>query len=216
MKIKKIGWTTFSITTNNISVLTDPLLLKESKKIFPKTESDVVIITKYGNSSSKSILKDNELDSKIIPDRRDKVMEIYSPGEYEIGGIMIRRGLSEDFYIVDEKNVRLVYMGAVGKDFDPQKVKNLGDVDILIIPIGDGDSFMDYETLEKVISNIDPAVLIPCGYKEDSNGKVDVKSKEEFLKHFGYSNVREETTYTVSKKKVDEENQQSIEVIFLK
>lgn len=216
MKIKKIGWTTFSITTNNISVLTDPLVLKESKQSFPKTPSDVVILTKYGNTPSESILKDTGLDAKVVPDKRDQIMEIYTPGEYEVGGIMIRRGLNEDFYVIDEKNTRVVYMGEVGKDFDPQKVKNLGDVDILILPIGDGDSFMDYETIEKVISNIDPAVLIPCAYKEDSDGKSEVKSKEDFLKHFGYGNVREETTYTVAKRKVDEENQQSVEVIFLK
>ncbi len=216
MKIKKIGWTTFSITTNNISVLTDPLVLKESKQSFPKTPSDVVILTKYGNTPSESILKDTGLDAKVVPDKRDQIMEIYTPGEYEVGGIMIRRGLNEDFYVIDEKNTRVVYMGEVGKDFDPQKVKNLGDVDILILPIGDGDSFMDYETIEKVISNIDPAVLIPCAYKEDSDGKSEVKSKEDFLKHFGYSNVREETTYTVAKRKIDEENQQSVEVIFLK
>ena len=216
MKIKKIGWTTFSITTNNLSVLTDPLILEELKQSFPKTQSDVIIITKYKNTPNENILTKEKLDTKIIPDKRDKIMEIYTPGEYEVGGIMIRRGLNEDFYVIDEKNTRVVYMGAVGKDFDIQKVKNLGDVDILILPIGDGDSSMDYETIEKVISNIDPAVLIPCAYKEDSDGKLEVKSKEDFLKHFGYGNVREETAYTVAKKKVDEENQQSVEVIFLK
>ena len=103
MKIKKIGWTTFSITTNNLSVLTDPLVLKELKQSFPKTQSDVIIITKYKNTPNENILTKEKLDTKIIPDKRNKIMEIYTPGEYEVGGIMIRRGLNEDFYVIDEK-----------------------------------------------------------------------------------------------------------------
>ena len=47
MKIKKIGWTTFLLSTDSISVVTDPLMLKESEVAFPKTESDVSLFTKY-------------------------------------------------------------------------------------------------------------------------------------------------------------------------
>lgn len=216
MKIRKIGWTTFLLSTDNISVMTDPLAVKESGNNLTKTGSDILLFTNYSKEIKESIVSDNGLESKITSDKREKIIEIYTPGEYEIGGLMIRRGLEDNFYIIDEKNVRVVYMGGTEKEFDPQNAKSLGDVDVLIIPIGDGDSFMSYDTLEKVISNIDPAILIPCGYKEDSKKELGVKSKEEFLKHFGYANVREENYYNVAKKKVDEENQSSVEVIFLK
>lgn len=216
MKIKKIGWTTFLLSTDSISVVTDPLMLKESGVAFPKTESDVSLFTKYDEELKDSILLDKGLDKKIVPNKRDTVMEIYTPGEYEVGGLMIRRGLKDNFYMVDEKTIRVVYMGGTENDFNPESVKNLGDVDVLILPVGDGLSFMNYEKIEKVVSNIDPAVLIPCAFKEDGNGKFDLKSKDEFLKHFGYANVREENYYTVTKKKVDEEEQRSVEIIFLK
>lgn len=49
MKIKKVGWTTFLLTTDNISVLTDPGILKESEASFPKTAADVVLFTDYQN-----------------------------------------------------------------------------------------------------------------------------------------------------------------------
>ncbi len=216
MKIRKVGWTTFLLNTDSISVLTDPLDIKESGNSLTKTESDILLFTNYSKQIKKDIVKDNDLESKIVPDKREKMMEIYNPGEYEVGGLMIRRGLNDNFYIIDEKEIRVVYMGGTEKEFDPQNAKSLGDVDVLIIPIGDGESFMSYDTLEKVISNIDPAILIPCGYREDSKNQLDLKSKEEFLKHFGYANVREENYYNVAKKKVDEENQSSVEVIFLK
>lgn len=214
MKIRKIGWTTFLLSTDNISVITDPLV--DKRVLNGKIQTDVMLLTKYGEDVKKNVIIDNNLQDKIVPDKRETVMEIYSAGEYEVGGIMIRRGLEDDFYIIDEKNIRVVYMGGIGKDFDPQRAKNLGDVDVLIVPIGNGDLFMNYEVLEKVISNMDPAILIPCGYAEDSKSGVNVKSKKDFLEYFGYANVREENYYNVAKKKVDEENQSSVEVIFLK
>ncbi|HOV34530.1 MAG TPA: MBL fold metallo-hydrolase [Candidatus Dojkabacteria bacterium] len=214
MKIRKMGWTTFVLSTDNISVATDPIY--DGKSINGKVEADVILLTNYEKDVKKGIIIDNGLQNKIVPDKRKSVMEIYSPGEYEVGGIMIRRGLEDNFYIVDERNIRVVYMGGTGKDFDPQKAKNLGDVDVLIVPIGNGDLFMDYEVLEKVISNMDPAILIPCGYAEDSKNGEKVKSSKDFLEYFGFANVREENYYNVAKKKVDEENQSSVEVIFLK
>jgi len=214
MKIRKMGWTTFVLSTDNISVATDPIY--DGKSINGKVEADVILLTNYEKDVKKGIIIDNGLQNKIVPDKRKSVMEIYSPGEYEVGGIMIRRGFEDNFYIVDERNIRVVYMGGTGKDFDPQKAKNLGDVDVLIVPIGNGDLFMDYEVLEKVISNMDPAILIPCGYAEDSKNGEKVKSSKDFLEYFGFANVREENYYNVAKKKVDEENQSSVEVIFLK
>jgi hypothetical protein len=58
-------------------------------------------------------------------------------------------------------------------------------------------------------------VLLPCAYAEDGPKGNTLKSKDEFIKHFGFANVREEGYLNVTKKKVDEEEQQSVEVIFL-
>jgi len=216
MKIKKVGWTTFLLTTDNISVVTDPDILKESGASFPKTAADVVLFSNYPSSpDTTSILKKLNLEDKIGPDKREKIMEIYTPGEYEVGGVMVRRGTNDDFYIIDDKNLRTVYMGATGKDFDPDRAKNLGDVDALILPVGDGDMFMEYDTIEKVISNIDPAILIPCAYKGESKKNDGLKSREEFIQYFGYANAKDEGYINLAKRKV-EEDQKSMEIVFLK
>jgi len=214
MKIKRRGWTSFLIISDNISVLTDPLMLSESDASFHKTKADICLFTDYTKKIKKSILQDNKLQKKVVPDNREEIMEINTPGEYEVGGLMIRRDIEDDFFIVDEKTIRLVYMGGTANDFDPKKVKDLGDVDVLIIPVGDGVNFMDFDKIENVISHTDPAILIPCAYKEGGTGNDDLKSKEEFIKHFGFANVREESYLTVSKRKV-EKDQKSVEVVFL-
>lgn len=216
MKIKKIGWTTFLITSNELSIITDPLLLKESGASFPKTEADVVLFTEYDTPmNGESILKKHSLDGKVVPGKRGEIIEIHTPGEYEVGGVMIRRGLDEDFYIIDEKNLRTLYMGIVRKDFDPDSVKNLGDVDALIVPVGNGEEYLDYDKLDKIISNVDPAVLIPCAYKGEKKDGTGLKSREEFIKHFGYTNVSDEGFVNLARRRVEEEGK-SVEVVFLK
>ncbi len=216
MKIKKIGWTTFLLTTDSISVITDPGLLKDSGASFPKTSADVALFTHVQNSPDKiKVLETLGLTDKVEPDKRKEVFEIYTPGEYEVGGIMVRRDMGEDYYIIDEKNLRVVYMGATGKDFDVEKVKNLDDVDALILPIGDSEMFMGYDTIEKVILNIDPAILIPCAYKGESKMDQNLKSRDEFIQHFGFVNVKDEGYINLAKRKV-EEDQKSVEIVFLK
>lgn len=215
MKIKKIGWTSFLITTPTMSAITDPLMLSQLGTSFPKTAADISLFSQYNKEIKESILKDNKLEGKVVPDHRDKVMEIYTPGEFEIGGLMIRRDIDSDYFIIDENTLRVVYMGGTDNKFNIETLKNTGDVDVLILPVGDGVSFMNFDTMEKVISEVDPAILLPCAFCEDGAKGNTCKSKEEFIKHFGFANVREETTLNVVKKKVDEEEQNSVEVIFL-
>jgi len=215
MKIKRIGWNSFLISSSNISLITDPLDLLKSGVTFPKTKADIALFSNSDENTRESIIKAEKLESKVVPDTRDTTMEIFTPGEYEVGGLMIRRGVGENFYMIDEKNIRVLYLGGTNNSFDPDSVKDVGDVDVLILPVGDGVNFMDFDKLEKVISNIDPSIILPCAYKEEDSKFDGVKSKDEFIKYFGFANVTEDTTLNVAKKKVEEE-QQSVEVIFLK
>ena len=215
MKIKRIGWNSFLISSSNISLITDPLDLLQSGVSFPKTKADIVLLSHSDDNTAESLIKTKKLDSKVIPDTRETIMEIFTPGEYEVGGLMIRRSVGENFYMIDEKNIRVLYLGGTDNSFNPDSVKDVGDVDVLILPVGDGVKFMDFEKLEKVISNIDPTIILPCAYKEEGSKFVGVKSLDEFIKYFGFASVSEDTTLNVAKKKVEEE-QQSVEVIFLK
>lgn len=215
MKIKKVGWTSFLISSPNVSAITDPLALSDIGVSFPKTSADIAIFTEYNKTIKVNILKDNKIDGKVVPDHRENIIEISTPGEFEIGGLMIRRDIDKDFFIIDEGTLRVVYLGGTGSKFDPSNVKDVGDVDVLILPVGDGVNFMNFDTMEKVISDVDPAVILPCAFNEDGPKGNTFKTKEEFINHFGFANVREEGYLNVTKKKVDEEEQKSVEVIFL-
>ena len=127
---------------------------------------------------------------------------------------MVRRDVEAPFYLIDETILRVVYMGLLDNSFDTSSTKDLGDVDVLILPIGNGSLFIDYDKIEKVINNVDPTILLPCAYKQDGLkvGK-DIKSREDFIKYFGFTNVRDESYINVSPS--PEQEQKNMEVIFL-
>ena len=214
MKIKSLGWSSFCLSNDNMSILTDPVALKESGIGLPKCKADVVLFSQRDLYGKEDILREYEIEKKIEPDHRDNIFEISSPGEYEIGGMMIRRGIDLPFYTIDEGNLRVVYMGVIDNSLDVSKTKDLGDVDVLILPIGNGDLFIDYEKIEKILNYIDPTVLLPCAYKTDGLkvGK-DIKSRDDFIKYFGFTNVKEQSSLNVTS--TVEQESKIMEVIFL-
>lgn len=215
MKIKNLGWSSFLLSTGNISILTDPQALGDSGLSFNKSKADVVLFTGKDLRGKEDILNERNLLKKVEPDHRESIIEISSPGEYEIGGMMIRRAVDCPFYTIDEAVLRVVYMGLIDNSLDVSQTKDLGDVDVLILPIGNGDLFIDYEKIEKILNYIDPTILLPCAYKQEGLkiGK-ELKSKEEFIKYFGFTNVKEDTYLNVTPS--PEQENKNIEVIFLK
>lgn len=214
MKIRSLGWSSFLLSTGDITILTDPFSLKESGLSLSKSKADVVLFSAKELRGKEDILSGNGMLKKVEPEHRESLIEIASPGEYEIGGVMIRRGVDSPFYTIDEAVLRVVYMGLIDNSLDVSLTKDLGDVDVLILPIGNGDLFIDYEKIEKILNYIDPTILLPCAYKKEGVkiGK-ELKSREDFIKHFGFTNVRDETYLNVTP--TPEQENKNIEVIFL-
>ncbi|MCD4756112.1 MBL fold metallo-hydrolase [bacterium] len=215
MKIKKHSWTTFLITGDNVTLLTDPQEVNKSGLTLSKVKTDVVLFSDTKLILKDKILKSEGIEKKVVASERGEIIEISSPGEFEVGGLMIRREIGSNIYIIDEQNLRIVYLGIMDKEFDVDSTKDLGDVDVLIAPIGDGKTFMDYDKLEKIFSNIDPQILLPCGYEEKGLKKNEgIKTKKDFLEHFGFTNVSDESYLNIKSKKSEREGT-PMEVIFL-
>jgi hypothetical protein len=85
MKIKSLGWSSFCLSNDNMSLLTDHVALKKSGIGLPKCKADVVLFSQRDLYGKEDILREYELEKKIEPDHRDNIFEISSPGEYEIG-----------------------------------------------------------------------------------------------------------------------------------
>jgi len=190
MKIKSLGYLSFSLSFNNADVLTDPLSLNDVGLKLSKTHADIVLYT-----------KDSKLvdEKKLEPSKKGEILHIQTPGEFEVGGVMIRRNIGTSHYVLDEDLLRIVYVGYVGKDAKIEDFKNLGDVEVLIMPVGDGETFPEFSVIEKIINEIEPLVLIPSGFRtENMSSTKDLETVDEFVKQAGYTNVRREKSVSIT------------------
>jgi hypothetical protein len=194
MKIKSLGYLSFSMSFDNVDVLTDPFSLDEVGLKLPKTKADVVLHTDFVTDEQLS-----DVEQKITPASKEDVLHIRTPGEYELGGLMVRRNIKDNFYILDEDFLRVLYVGSLPKDTKSDVFKDLGDVEVLIIPVGDGENFPEFSVIEKIVSIVDPLLLIPSGFRTPCmKSEKDLKTVDDFVKQSGYTNVQREKSVKIT------------------
>lgn len=214
MTIKSLGFTTFKISFKDIEFITDPLRSQAAGVKIGTMNADVVMLTGDEYLGRENILAEEGM-TKITPAKRDNLFELNNPGDYEIGGVLVRRFDGTDSYVLAQKDLRLVYIGAVDSRVDVDQFKKLeSDIDVLILPVGDGDRYVSYDKIEKIVNYIDPTYLIPSAYKtpglkSDYDG---LKSIDDFVKHFGYTHVSNEKSLKVVKGGSEEK---AVEVVVL-
>ncbi len=126
------------------------------------------------------------------------------PGEYEIGDVTARGfGVETTYdgkprfntiYQVKLEDINMVFLGALGEpEIDPKVLGELGDIDILFVPIGGGD-VLEVPGAAKLATKLEAKLIIPMHY--------DKKSLEAFLKEEGADSVKPIDKLTIKKKEV--------------
>lgn len=182
VKIKSLGSVSFLLDFSNISVACDIDRLIELGEKFSPVSCDVVVST-----NKKFYGKIEELQTfvaKKIKANNVEVFYIASHGEYAFGDVLVRRLIGSDFYVFDQGNLRIVYMGSVKEGFKEKELKDLADVDVLIAPVG----FDKADDVMKVVHLVDPAIFVPSAYKEISTD-TSLISIQDFIKASGLANV---------------------------
>ena len=142
-----------------------------------------------------------------------KTHSLTGPGEYEIGNVFITSIVTDNS---DEVKRNVVFMF----DFDGVTVAHLGDmsavpkqtqiealeqVNILLVPVGGGNSLNAAQASE-LVSMLEPNIVIPMHYKLPGL-KLDLEGVDRFLKEMGVTEPTEETTLKISKGNLPEETE---------
>ena len=129
---------------------------------------------------------------------------IDGPGEYEVGemtargyGVKTTYDKTERFntiYQVTLEGMNLVFLGALSDpEIDPKILGELGDIDILFVPIGGGD-VLEVPQASKLAVKLEAKAVIPMHY--------DDKALKAFLKEEG-SSAKPTDKFTVKKKDLE-------------
>ena len=123
-------------------------------------------------------------------------MLIDGPGEYEVKGAMItgvpaRLHIDEDgyrgtAYSVTIDGVNVVIAGNISGKLDQEEVELLGQVDVLVVPVGGGGLTLDAEGAAALVAQLEPGYVVPVHY-DDGTTKYPVPQAgvDLFLKEMG-------------------------------
>ena len=183
MTITWFGHSCFRIETKEGSILIDPFN-KEIGLRPPKIKDDLVLISHH------------HPDHDNTTDANPEAFIIDGPGEYERKGISVRgissfhdksggkeRGLNT-IYVIRAEDMTVCHMGDFGQEkLDDSQVEEMGDIDILMMPIG-GTYTIDYKEAVNAVTQVEPKIVIPMHYKT-KDLKLEIAGPEKFLKEIG-------------------------------
>jgi L-ascorbate metabolism protein UlaG (beta-lactamase superfamily) len=144
-------------------------------------------------------------------------MEIDGPGEYEVKGAMItgvpaRLHTDEDgnrctVYSIRVDGVNVVVTGNIAGKLDNSQLEALGNVDVLVVPVGGHGLTLEPEEAASVVSQLEPSYVIPVHYDDGKTKYAVPQAKlDDFLKEMG-SNPEPVTKLKVNAKEAPAETQ---------
>lgn len=203
MDITWLGHSSFRIKGKLATLVTDPYDSSIGLK-FPKTDADIVTVSHDH--------KDHNDLSRIGGGYR----LVSGPGEYEISEVSIfgtsvyhdASGGSErgrnTVYTITMDSIRLCHLGDLGHKLTQEQLGEIGQVDILFIPVG-GVYTIDPSEAVEVVNSIEPKVIIPMHYGVPGLG-YQLSPVEDFVKEMGMEPLKMDR-YTITADKMPEERQ---------
>lgn len=166
MEITWLGHSCFLIRGKEKTIITDPCHPDLGYRL-GEPEADIVTLSHFHPGHNYIVGVANE------PKR------IKSPGEYEIGGTFItgvatfhddRKGSlrgKNTIYIIEMDGITLCHLGDLGHPLDPHLIEEIGDIDILFLPVGEV-STMPIDTAVEIVRQLEPHIVIPMHYKTEA------------------------------------------------
>ena len=205
MEIVWYGQTCFRLSERGLAaVVTDPYP-PEIGLTYPRARAHVVTAS-YDDPSCR-----------YVQGVRGPYKLFDGPGEYETGGVFITgihtfaddkegslRGLNTVF-LFDFEGLTVCHLGYLGDVPAQSQVEDLGAVDVLLIPVGGGDSLAPAQASE-VISLFEPGIVIPM-YYQIPGIDMQLGSLDRFRKEVGLEVLTTEDTLKVSKSNIAEETE---------
>lgn len=167
MDITYLGHSCFKLRGKNAVVITDPYDSEMVGLKLSKQQADIVTV-------SHDHADHNYLEA-VKPKSEDHVVVFDTPGEFESKGVDVRgwRTYHDDkqgelrgkniVYLIEVDGVNIVHLGDLGHMISDEIIDALGDVGVLMIPVG-GHYTIDAVMAMSIVKKLDPRIVIPMHY----------------------------------------------------
>ena len=161
MDITWYGHSCFRLRDRNVTIVTDPYE-KTIGLSLPRLKADVVTIS-----------HDHAAHNCIDAVKGDPIV-LTGPGEYEIKGVFItgtasKHGKKQDLqnqnsiFVFEMETLNICHLGDLDHIPSQEQIEALGDVHILLVPVGGSNSLSASQAAE-LISLLEPRIVIPMHY----------------------------------------------------
>jgi L-ascorbate metabolism protein UlaG (beta-lactamase superfamily) len=200
-KITWAGQSCFQISVsgskdNSADIVIDPYDEATGLKL-PNFSSDILLVTH------------NHHDHNNIKGVKGDPFVVQGPGEYEIKGVFIKgipsfhdnkdgkeRGQNA-IYTIDAEDMRFCHLGDLGQnELSPEQLDKIGQVDILMIPVGGAGYTISSTEAVKIVGQIEPRIVIPMHYALPKL-EMDIDDVSKFLKAIGKPSVAAQDKLTI-------------------
>ena len=182
MIIQWLGQSCFKIQTKgnqgDVVIVTDPFVDQPGLKM-ARFQADIATIS-----------CDNEFHNNVDAIRGEPYVIVH-PGEYEtkdvfIYGVPAIAEKSKEkltLFKIFSEDIAIAHLSDLSALLNDEQIDRLGNVDILLIPVG-GENSLNAKKAAEVISQIDPRIVIPMNYKLEDQ-KSNLNTADDFLKNSG-------------------------------
>jgi L-ascorbate metabolism protein UlaG (beta-lactamase superfamily) len=210
MTIQFFGVSCFKITAKNgndeVAIVTDPYSEKVGA-LSRNFSADILTVSRRSHEHHNNVAA---VSGAFL---------IEHPGEYEVKGVPIygipalhEKKEPKDYhkntmfhFLIDD--VRLVHLGGLREPLTDEQLAQLGEVDVLMIPVGGGD-VLSASAAADLVSRMEPRIVIPTHWK--SKGlTLQAGGVEPFIKEVG-AKVTETEKLKLAKKDLPQDETQIV------
>lgn len=201
MEIVWLGHCCFRIKAKEATVITDPYD-KSTGYTLGRPTADLVTVSVQDRAHNHA---EGVAGSPRV---------INGAGEFEIAGASLvgvatprdkEHKTGNVAYVIELEDLRVAHLGGIGAIPTSDQVEEMGAVDILLVPVGGGDS-LDAPPAAETIALIEPRLVIPMHYKTDAErGSLDPVDR--FLKEMGAKSPETHAKIAVTRSSLPEETQ---------
>jgi L-ascorbate metabolism protein UlaG (beta-lactamase superfamily) len=196
MEITWNGYACFRLKGKNATVITDPFPPDIG---YSMEKQSAQIVTVSHNHPNHSFSQAVGGEPKVVS----------RPGEYEIGGVLII-GLAtyhddekgsvlgkNNVFAIEVDDVNICHLGDLGHALSANQIEELGNIDVLLIPVGGG-STISATQAAALVRTLEPKIVIPMHYKTLTLAK-QIDGVDKFLKEMGLTEIASQPKLTVTK-----------------
>jgi L-ascorbate metabolism protein UlaG (beta-lactamase superfamily) len=196
MEITWNGYSCFRLKGKNAAVITDPFPPDLGYSLEKQSAQIVTVSHNHPNHAFSQAIG-------------GEPMVVSRPGEYEIGGVLII-GLAtyhdaengsalgkNTVFAIEIDDVNICHLGDLGHSLSAHQIEELGNVDVLLVPVGGG-STISASQAAALVRTLEPKIVIPMHYKTLTLTK-QMDSVDKFLKEMGLTEIASQPKITVTK-----------------